>query len=91
VVEEGLERFADQVELDALMDRLSKRIDDERDLPFSRRCSEAVTLEHGRAMECGEGKPQGGPLSTMPTHVRPDEVDQELEERARAFVHCEDG
>jgi group II intron reverse transcriptase/maturase len=91
VVDVDLEKFFDRVNHDILMDRLAKRIADERVLRLIRRYLQAgVLLRHGVHIERVEGTPQGGPLSPLLANVLLDEVDRELERRGHRFVRYAD-
>lgn len=90
VVDVDWERFFDRVNHDILMDRLSKRIQDQAVLRLIRRYLQAGILLHGVAQERFEGTPQGGPLSPLLSNVLLDEVDQPLERRGHKFVRYAD-
>jgi group II intron reverse transcriptase/maturase len=90
VVDVDLEKFFDRVNHDILMDRLAKRIADQRVLRLIRRYLQAGILAHGVHSERFEGTPQGGPLSPLLANVLLDEVDRELECRGHRFVRYAD-
>ena len=90
VVDVDLEKFFDRVNHDVLMDRLSKRIDDQAVLRLTRRYLQAGIMVHGVVQERYEGTPQGGPLSPLLANVLLDEVDRELERRGHRFVRYAD-
>ncbi|MDX2058575.1 MAG: group II intron reverse transcriptase/maturase [Gemmatimonadales bacterium] len=90
VVDVDLEKFFDRVNHDVLMDRLAKRIADKAVLRLIRRYLDAGIMDHGVAIERGEGTPQGGPLSPLLANVLLDEVDRELEHRGHRFVRYAD-
>ena len=90
VVDVDLEKFFDRVNHDVLMDRLAKRIDDQRVLRLIRRYLDAGIMSNGVVMERYEGTPQGGPLSPLLANVLLDEVDRELERRGHRFVRYAD-
>jgi RNA-directed DNA polymerase len=90
VVDVDLEQFFDRVNHDILMDRLAKRIADQRVLRLIRRYLQAGILRHGVRSERFEGTPQGGPLSPLLANVLLDEVDRELERRGHRFVRYAD-
>ena len=90
VVDVDLEKFFDRVNHDILMDRLAKRIGDQRVLRLIRRYLQAGILAHGVHSERFEGTPQGGPLSPLLANVLLDEVDRELERRGHRFVRYAD-
>jgi group II intron reverse transcriptase/maturase len=90
VVDVDLAKCFDRVNHDVLMGRLEKRMGDKRVLGLSRRYLEAGIMANGVVMEREEGTPQGGPLSPLLANVLLDEVDKELEQRARLFVRYAD-
>ena len=90
VVDVDLEKFFDRVNHDILMDRLSKRIADNRVLRLVSRYLQAGILAHGVHSERFEGTPQGGPLSPLLANVLLDDVDRELERRGHKFVRYAD-
>jgi len=90
VVDVDLEKFFDRVNHDILMDRLAKRIADQRVLRLIRRYLQAGIMAHGVCSERYEGTPQGGPLSPLLANVLLDEVDRELERRGHRFVRYAD-
>lgn len=90
VVDVDLEKFFDRVNHDILMDRLAKRVADQRVLRLIRRYLQAGILANGVSIERYEGTPQGGPLSPLLANVLLDEVDRELERRGHCFVRYAD-
>jgi group II intron reverse transcriptase/maturase len=90
VVDVDLEKFFDRVNHDILMERLSRRIDDQAVLRLIRRYLVAGIMDGGVVMERYEGTPQGGPLSPLLANVLLDEVDRALERRGQRFVRYAD-
>ena len=90
VVDVDLEKFFDRVNHDILMDRVSKRIKDERLVKLIRRYLQAGVMDQGVSNERHEGTPQGGPLSPLLANLLLDEVDWELEKRGLAFCRYAD-
>ena len=95
VVDVDLEKFFDRVNHDVLMDRLSKRFEQQgivgkAVLRLIRRYLEAGIMDGGVVMERYESTPQGGPLSPLLANVLLDEVDRELERRGHRFVRYAD-
>lgn len=90
VVDVDLEKFFDRVNHDILMDRVMKRIKDERVVRLIRRYLQAGIMDQGICNERHEGTPQGGPLSPLLANLLLDEVDQELEKRGLAFCRYAD-
>jgi RNA-directed DNA polymerase len=90
VVDVDLEKFFDRVNHDILMDRVSKRIKDERLVKLIRRYLRAGVMDQGICNERHEGTPQGGPLSPLLANLLLDEVDWELEKRGLVFCRYAD-
>jgi RNA-directed DNA polymerase len=90
VVDCDLEKFFDRVNHDILMDRVMKRVKDERLVKLIRRYLQAGIMEKGVVIKRDEGTPQGGPLSPLLANLLLDEVDQELEKRGLAFCRYAD-
>lgn len=90
VVDVDLERFFDRVNHDILIDRLRKRVTDERVIRLIRAYLSSGIMDHGMVQERVMGTPQGGPLSPLLANVLLDEVDKELERRGHCFVRYAD-
>lgn len=90
VVDVDLERFFDRVNHDILMERLARRIQDQRLLRLIRRYLEAGIMLHGVVVERWEGTPQGGPLSPLLANLLLDEVDKALENCGHSFARYAD-
>lgn len=90
VVDVDLEKFFDRVNHDVLMDRLGRRIADQRVLRLIRHYLRAGVLVNGVVQERHDGTPQGGPLSPLLANVLLDEVDKVLERRGHRFVRYAD-
>lgn len=90
VVDVDLEKFFDRVNHDILMDRVMKRVKDERLVKLIRRYLQAGIMDQGVCKEREEGTPQGGPLSPLLSNLLLDEVDRELERRGLAFARYAD-
>lgn len=90
VVDVDLEKFFDRVNHDILMDRVMKRVKDERLVKLIRRYLQAGIMDHGVVSSREEGTPQGGPLSPLLSNLLLNEVDRELERRGLAFVRYAD-
>ena len=86
VVDCDLEKFFDRVNHDILMDRVMKRVKDERLVKLIRRYLQAGIMDQGVVSPRDEGTPQGGPLSPLLSNLLLDEVDWELERRGLAFA-----
>ena len=90
VVDVDLEKFFDRVNHDILMDRVMKRVKDERLVKLIRRYLQAGLMEGGLVSPRTEGTPQGGPLSPLLSNLLLDELDRELEKRGHCFVRYAD-
>ena len=90
VVDMDVEKFFDRVNHDLLMEKLSKRIGDERVLRIIRRYLEAGMMAEGIVSPRTEGTPQGGPLSPLLSNILLTELDRELERRGHAFCRYAD-
>jgi RNA-directed DNA polymerase len=90
VVDFDLEKFFDQVNHDALMGRVAKRVADTRVRRLIRAFLTAGVMEHGLVSPTDEGTPQGGPLSPLLSNVVLDDLDRELERRGHRFVRYAD-
>src|SRR5690606_39644593 len=90
VVDMDLEKFFDRVNHDLLMQKLSKKIGDERILRLIRRYLEAGMMAEGIVSPRTEGTPQGGPLSPLLSNILLTELDQELERRGHTFCRYAD-
>jgi RNA-directed DNA polymerase len=90
VVDVDLERFFDRVNHDILMDRVAKRVKDNRVVNLIRRYLQAGVMDQGVCSERYEGTPQGGPLSPLLANLLLDEVDWELSRRGLAFCRYAD-
>jgi group II intron reverse transcriptase/maturase len=90
VVDMDLEKFFDKVNHDILIDRLSRRIEDERVLDLIRKYLESGIMINGIIVSNEEGTPQGGPLSPILSNIMLDEIDKELERRGHKFCRFAD-
>jgi RNA-directed DNA polymerase len=90
VADIDLEKFFDRVHHDLLMNRLSKRIADQRVLKVIRRFLRSGIMDGGILSTREEGTPQGGPLSPFLANFLLDDLDKELERRGHRFVRYAD-
>ena len=90
VVDVDLSRFFDRVNHDILIDRLRKRIQDNRVIHLVRAYLNAGIMEGGVVIHRHEGTPQGGPLSPLLANILLDEVDRTLEHRGHHFARYAD-
>jgi len=90
VVDMDLEKFFDRVNHDLLMERVKRRIEDQRALALIRRFLQAGMMESGVETQRIQGTPQGGPLSPLLSNILLDDLDKELERRGHAFCRYAD-
>ena len=90
VVDIDLETFFDSVNHDILMDRVERKVNDERITKLIRRYLQAGIMENGLTTASTEGTPQGGPLSPLLSNILLDDLDKELERRGSAFCRYAD-
>lgn len=90
VVDMDLEKFFDRVNHDVLMDRVERKVKDERITKLIRRYLQAGIMENGLTTASTEGTPQGGPLSPLLSNILLDDLDKELERRGSAFCRYAD-
>ncbi len=90
VVDMDLEKFFDRVNHDILMEKVSKKVGDERVLKLIRRYLEAGMMANGVISPRTEGTPQGGPLSPLLSNILLTELDKELERRGHTFCRYAD-
>lgn len=90
VVDLDIERFFDCVNHDILMDRVERKVKDERITKLIRRYLRSGIMENGLTTVSTEGTPQGGPLSPLLSNILLDELDKELEKRGSAFCRYAD-
>jgi RNA-directed DNA polymerase len=90
VVDIDIERFFDNVNHDALMARVARKVDDKVLLKLIRAYLKAGVMEGGLTSPTEEGTPQGGPLSPLLSNIYLDDLDRELERRGHYFVRYAD-
>ena len=90
VVDIDIERFFDNVNHDALMARVARKIDDKVLLKLIRAYLKAGVMEGGLVSPPEMGTPQGGPLSPLLSNIYLDDLDKELERRGHSFVRYAD-
>ena len=90
VVDIDLEKFFDQVNHDALMARVARKVKDKEALRLIRRFLGTGVLFDGLIQPEIEGAPQGGPLSPLLSNIMLDDLDKELERRGHRFCRYAD-
>ena len=90
VVDIDLEKFFDRVNHDILMDRVERKVKDERITKLIRRYLQAGVMEDGLITASTKGTPQGGPLSPLLSNALLDDLDKELERRNSSFCRYAD-
>ena len=90
VVDIDLEKFFDRVNHDILMDRVERKLKDERITKLIRRYLRAGIMEDGLTTARTEGTPQGGPLSPLLSNILLNDLDRELERRGSSFCRYAD-
>ena len=90
VVDLDIERFFDNVNHDALMARVARKVDDKVLLKLIRAYLKAGVMEGGPLSPPEMGTPQGGPLSPLLSNIYLDDLDRELKKRGHSFVRYAD-
>jgi len=90
VVDLDLEKFFDRVNHNILMERVARKVSDERVLKLIRRYLKAGLMDGGVVSPRRERTPQGGPLSPLLSNILLTDLDRELERRDHAFVRYAD-
>lgn len=90
VVDMDLEKFFDKVNHDILIDRISRKVYDQRVLNLIRKYLKSGAMINGFVISNEEGTAQGGPLSPLLSNIMLDEVDKELEKRGHKFCRFAD-
>ena len=90
VVDIDLEKFFDCVNHDILMDRVERKVKDERITKLIRRYLQAGIMENGITTASTGGTPQGEPLSPLLSNILLDDLDKELERRGSSFCRYAD-
>ena len=90
VVNIDLSKFFDRVQHDVLMNRVSRKVHDQRLLQLIGRYLRAGVMIEGVVQPTEQGAPQGGPLSPMLSNILLDDLDKELEYRGLKFVRYAD-
>jgi RNA-directed DNA polymerase len=85
-----LEKFFDRVNHDILLDRLSRKIKDQRLLKLIRSYLTSGVMINGIKINSEEGTPQGGLLSPLLANILLDELDKELEKRGHRYCRYAD-
>jgi RNA-directed DNA polymerase len=91
LVDLDLSKFFDRVHHQRLLDRIARRVSDQRLLAVVRQMLRAgVVMPDGMKVVVQEGTPQGGPLSPLLSNIVLDELDSELARRGHRFVRYAD-
>ena len=90
VVDIDLEKFFERINHDILMDRVERKLKDERITKLIRGYLRAGIMEDGLTTASTEGTPQGGPLSPLLSNVLLNDLDCELERRGSSFCRYAD-
>ncbi len=90
VVDMDIEKFFDNVNHDALMARVARKVADKRVLKIIRAFLNSGVMEQGLTSPTDIGTPQGGPLSPLLSNIYLDDLDRELEKRGHRFVRYAD-
>jgi len=91
LVDLDLSKFFDRVHHQRLLDRIARRVSDQRLLAVVRQMLRAgVVMPDGTKVVVQEGTPQGGPLSPLLSNIVLDELDSELARRGHRFVRYAD-
>ena len=90
VVDMDIEKFFDNVNHDALMARVARKVADKRVLKTIRAFLNSGVMEGGLTSPTDIGTPQGGPLSPLLSNIYLDDLDRELEKRGHRFVRYAD-
>ena len=90
VVDMDIEKFFDNVNHDALMARVARKVADKRALKVIRAFLNSGVMEGGLVSPTDIGTPQGGPLSPLLSNIYLDDLDRELERRGHRFVRYAD-
>jgi RNA-directed DNA polymerase len=90
-VDLDLTKFFDQVNHDALMARVARKVRDKALLRLIGKYLRAGALVGESLQPTEEGVPQGSPLSPLLSNIMLDDLDQELERRGHRFArYCDD-
>lgn len=90
VVDMDLEKFFDKVNHDLLIERVRRKVKDDRVITLIRRYLKAGVMENGIATMNSKGTPQGGPLSPLLSNIILTDLDFELERRGHNFCRYAD-
>jgi len=90
VVDIDLKQFFDEVNHDILMNRVGRKVKDQRVLKLIRAYLKAGVMMGGLVSQTNKGTPQGGPLSPLLSNIMLDDLDKELERRGHTFCRYAD-
>jgi retron-type reverse transcriptase len=89
-VDLDLERFFDTVNHSKLIEVLSRKVKDGREVSLIHKYLNAGVMKDGIFESSHAGVPQGGPLSPVLSNILLNELDNELEKRGHTFVRYAD-
>jgi len=89
-VEVDLKSFFDEVNHDALMNRVARKCRDKRVLKLIGKYLRAGVWVDGEVEPTSKGVPQGGNLSPLMSNIMLDDLDKELEKRGHRFARYAD-
>ena len=90
VVDIDLKQFFDEVNHDILMNRVGRKVKDQRVSKLIRAYLKAGVMVGGLVSQTSKGTPQGGPLSPLLSNILLDDLDKELERRGHDFCRYAD-
>ena len=89
-VDVDLSKFFDRVNHDLLMTLLGRKIQDKELLQLIAKYLRTGIVEDGVLLDCSEGVPQSGPLSSLLSNIVLDILDKELESRGHKLARWAD-
>jgi len=90
VIDVDLSKFFDEVNHDALMAKVKRKVTDKRVLKLIDRYLRTGIMHEGVASPRSKGTPQGSPLSPLLSNILLNDMDKELEKRGHSFCRYAD-